>query len=190
MSRPPRDALRQEILTAAQAQFATLGYRATSLQMVADAVGCSKAALLYHFRTKAAMLEALTADLFADLAAIYRALPDVAAPDRPRRTLELGVALVVKHRSALAMLHGLGDEPDLAAFAQRAEEWTARLRTAMVGARPSATERAAVLAFEHGVLGAALGLQDLDDAALTDALLQLGARIFVIDPGTLAPATL
>lgn len=190
MSRPPRDALRPEILAVAQGLFASLGYRATSLQMVADAVGCSKAALLYHFRTKASILEALTADLFTDLATIYRALPDIAPADRARRTLELGVALVVKHRAALAMLHGLGDEPDLATFAEQAEEWTGRLRTAMVGGRPTPTERAAVLVFEHGVLGAALGLQDLDDAALTDALLQLGARIFVLDPQTLTPATL
>ena len=67
MTRPPRDALRREILAVSQRLFSTVGFRGTSLQMIADEVGCSKASLLYHFKSKAAILDALIAGLGDDV---------------------------------------------------------------------------------------------------------------------------
>jgi len=43
---------RQQILETAQRLFADQGYDATSLQMIADELGLTKAAVYYHFRAK------------------------------------------------------------------------------------------------------------------------------------------
>jgi AcrR family transcriptional regulator len=47
---------RQQILKTAQRLFNELGYDATSLQMIADETGLTKAAVYYHFRAKADIL--------------------------------------------------------------------------------------------------------------------------------------
>lgn len=66
-SRPPRplstralqaEQTRQQILETAQRLFAELGYDATSLQMIADEMGLTKAAVYYHFPAKADILHA------------------------------------------------------------------------------------------------------------------------------------
>jgi AcrR family transcriptional regulator len=49
---------RQQILDTAHRMFAELGYEATSLQMIADEMGLTKAAVYYHFRTKNEILHA------------------------------------------------------------------------------------------------------------------------------------
>src|SRR6266576_1060532 len=52
------DHTRQQILDTAQRLFAELGYDATSLQMIADEMGLTKAAVYYHFRAKSDILHA------------------------------------------------------------------------------------------------------------------------------------
>jgi AcrR family transcriptional regulator len=47
---------RQQILETAQRLFNELGYDATSLQMIADEMGLTKAAVYYHFRAKTDIL--------------------------------------------------------------------------------------------------------------------------------------
>ncbi len=47
---------RQQILETAQRLFTELGYDATSLQMIADELGLTKAAVYYHFRAKSEIL--------------------------------------------------------------------------------------------------------------------------------------
>jgi len=47
---------RQQILETAQRLFTELGYDATSLQMIADEMGLTKAAVYYHFRAKDAIM--------------------------------------------------------------------------------------------------------------------------------------
>src|SRR3984885_13946780 len=49
---------RQQILETAQRLFAELGYDATSLQMIADEMGLTKAAVYYHCRAKSDILHA------------------------------------------------------------------------------------------------------------------------------------
>src|SRR4029077_15531758 len=49
---------RQQILETAQRLFTEHGYDATSLQMIADEMGLTKAAVYYHFRAKGDILRA------------------------------------------------------------------------------------------------------------------------------------
>jgi AcrR family transcriptional regulator len=50
---------RQEILSAAFEVFSTSGYRAGSIQDIADKIGLTKTGLLHHFPSKEALLEAV-----------------------------------------------------------------------------------------------------------------------------------
>jgi AcrR family transcriptional regulator len=54
-----RTRTRDEILTEATRLFAAVGFKGTSLNDIAVAVGCSKATLLYHFESKDAIFLAL-----------------------------------------------------------------------------------------------------------------------------------
>ena len=95
---------RQQILDTAQRLFAELGYDATSLQMIADEMGLTKAAVYYHFRAKSEILHAAMQPGILRL----KALLDVAATMRGRRArieyLMAGfVDFLVEHRKYAVM---------------------------------------------------------------------------------------
>lgn len=58
-SHPPRRDTRREILEVASELFTERGYEATSLRVIAERLGITKAALYYHFRNKDDILRAL-----------------------------------------------------------------------------------------------------------------------------------
>ncbi|MGW3352485.1 TetR family transcriptional regulator [Nonomuraea rubra] len=60
----------ERILEAARVLFAARGYRATSMQAIADEVGLTKAALYYHFEPKDEILRQLTLPLLDELEAV------------------------------------------------------------------------------------------------------------------------
>lgn len=72
---------RQQILDTAQRLFSELGYSATSLQMIADELGLTKAAVYYHFRAKNDILHAALQPGIDRLSALL----DEAAAMRGRR---------------------------------------------------------------------------------------------------------
>jgi AcrR family transcriptional regulator len=72
---------RQQILETAHRLFAELGYDATSLQMIADEMGLTKAAVYYHFRAKTDILHAAMQPEIRQI----EALVDDAAAMHPRR---------------------------------------------------------------------------------------------------------
>jgi AcrR family transcriptional regulator len=72
---------RQQILETAQRLFTEHGYDATSLQMIADEMGLTKAAVYYHFRAKTDILHAAMQPGIQRL----KALLDEAAVIRGRR---------------------------------------------------------------------------------------------------------
>ena len=59
---------KQEILEVALELFSVKGFEATSLSMVADAVGIRKASLYSHFESKQAILDALVKDVLKQYA--------------------------------------------------------------------------------------------------------------------------
>src|SRR6202046_4303756 len=72
---------RQQILETAQRLFTDLGYDATSLQMIADEMGLTKAAVYYHFHAKSDILHTAMQPGILRL----KALLDEAAAIRGRR---------------------------------------------------------------------------------------------------------
>src|SRR5438876_3068234 len=64
---------RSRLLHTALTLFAKRGVEATSLQMIADELGVTKAAIYYHYTTKSEIVEALVAPLLAEVNPVVRA---------------------------------------------------------------------------------------------------------------------
>jgi AcrR family transcriptional regulator len=160
---------RQQILETAQRLFAELGYNATSLQMIADELGLTKAAVYYHFRAKNDILHA------AMRPGILRieTLLDEAATMRGRRArsehLVKGfVDFVVQNRQNMVMASA---DPDTKK--DKKDDHAAALRqrglTLLFGEHPTAAERLAYNAV-FTLPECLPDLADLSDEELEEAL--------------------
>ena len=99
-----RASTREDILSAAAGLFATGGYKGTSLQDIAVAVGCSKATLLYHFATKEMILATLVAPPVRDLATLSESLAGQPAAVAQGQAIEGFVDLVLNYRREIALI--------------------------------------------------------------------------------------
>ncbi|MGH3379739.1 MAG: TetR/AcrR family transcriptional regulator [Actinoallomurus sp.] len=96
--------MHDQLLETSLRLFAVHGYRGTSLQDIATAVGCSKASLLYHFSSKEAILgELLTPTALAanELNERLAALPD---DDVTEAAVEGFVDLALRFRREVTLL--------------------------------------------------------------------------------------
>ncbi|WP_204002446.1 TetR family transcriptional regulator [Micromonospora lutea] len=98
------DSTRGRILRTASTLFSEQGYQRTSLRQIAERLRLTKAAILYHFPSKAHLLAALAEPLVRDL----ETLLDVAGQLPGRRArwtlLEGWVDTMLAHRGPLGML--------------------------------------------------------------------------------------
>ncbi|GAA0954719.1 TetR family transcriptional regulator [Actinocorallia libanotica] len=95
----------ERILEAARALFAARGYRATSMQAIADEVGITKAALYYHFDSKDEILHRLTLPLLDELEATLAQAESCGTTGEVRwRAIEGYVEVHLRHRHTLTML--------------------------------------------------------------------------------------
>jgi AcrR family transcriptional regulator len=175
----PRRPAQQRIVDAALDLFAVHGVGGTSLQMIADALGVTKAAVYHQYPTKD---EIVIAAAGAELARLERLVVAAEAePDAIRAQAALVdqiVDLAVERRRMESSL--LGDPVIVRHFAhhQPFRDVMTRLYRVLVGndARPEAPVSTAMLVAAIG--GAVMHplVVDLDDATLRRELRRLAAR--------------
>lgn len=78
------EATRQRILDTAERVFAELGYAAARLEDVAQQVGIKRASIVYYYRNKQALYEAVESRLFEALAAEIKGRLARITPEQPR----------------------------------------------------------------------------------------------------------
>ena len=105
---------RQQLFAVALGLFAQRGYRATTMDDIAEAAGVTKPLLYQHFSSKRALYLELVDSIARDLLeAIERAVRDA---DGPRQQVELGFAayfrLVVSHEAEFRLLFGRDHHAD------------------------------------------------------------------------------
>jgi AcrR family transcriptional regulator len=172
-------AAQQRIVAAAVDLFAEHGVGGTSLQMIADAIGVTKAAVYHQFRTKEEIVVAVAEAELAKVAAAVEAAESEPIPGRARGVLvDRIVDLAVERRRMESAL--LGD-PVLVRFFAHHEPFRRlmdRLYRLLVGddAGPDARVSAAML--NAAIAGAVMHplVADLDDEALRAQLLRLARR--------------
>jgi AcrR family transcriptional regulator len=191
MATPPRgmstravqaERTRQQILETAQRLFAELGYDATSLQMIADEMGLTKAAVYYHFRAKSDILHA------AMLPGIRRleALVDETAAMRGRRArtehLVNGFADFLVQNRQYAVMASTDPATKRSNLDDKSMTMRLRARTLLFGDNPTGAER---LSFDavFFVPESLPDLVDLTDAELHEALQTTMLRILRVRPG-------
>ncbi len=160
---------RQQILETAQRLFTELGYDATSLQMIADEMGLTKAAVYYHFRAKNEILDAIMLPGVQRLKAL---LDDAAAIRGRRARLEFLVNefidFLVQNRHYAVMA-----ATDPAARRDQRDAESAALRqrglTLLYGDNPTGAQRLAASAVFF-IPDCLPDLVDLTDEELREAL--------------------
>lgn len=96
---------RQRLLDTALGLFTVHGVEGTSLQMIADALGVTKAAVYYHFRTKDEITEAVAEPAIDELSAILDRASTITRPGpRADYVIDGFVDLVIRNRVLVAVL--------------------------------------------------------------------------------------
>jgi AcrR family transcriptional regulator len=91
------------LLDTARALFLEHGYAGTSLQMIADELGVTKAALYYHVKTKDDLLAALVTPVLAELERLLDEIEAAPARRRPRLFVDRYVDFLLQHRGVSAL---------------------------------------------------------------------------------------
>lgn len=171
---------RTRLLDTALELFTRHGVEGTSLQMIADAMGVTKAAVYYHFKTKDEITEAVAEPVLERLAAIVRE-----ASAMKRRGAQIDhvltgiVDMVVSHRALAAVF---SSDPGVARALERSlhgeENVKDCLTELLVGSSNPANAVAAHVALTGIALaGGSPALADMPDDELRAHLLDAGRRL-------------
>ena len=165
-------------MAAAQDLFAQRGVGGTSLQMIADALGVTKAALFYQFKTKDEIVLAAAEDELSRLDAVLDAA-DAAAASRRRSVLLQGMVdlAVDRRRTAYVML----SDPVVLGFFAGHDGYRRsldRLTELLIGPETGQHRHLQAAMFMAALSGAAMHpmLADIDDETLRAQLLRLARR--------------
>ena len=175
----PLTAAQTRIVTAALDLFARHGVGGTSLQMIADEIGVTKAAVYHQYPTKEEIVVAAATAELARLEAVVEAAEAEPNPRRARDACIAGIVdLAVDRRRTVGTI--LGDPVIVGFFAHHAafRDVMHRMRGILIGddAGPEARVRTAMLI--AAISGAVMHpfVVDLDDDVLRTELLRLARR--------------
>ena len=175
----PKSAAQTRVIGAARELFAVHGVGGTSLQMIADAIGVSKAAVYHQYRTKE---EIVVAAAEAELADVEAAVAFAEAePSATRARLVLitrMVELAVSRRRVESTL--LGDPVIVRYFAHHEpfRQVMDRLSVVLIGDDAQSDARVPAAMLTAAIGGAVMHplVADLDDETLRSQLLHLARR--------------
>ncbi|WP_438023960.1 TetR/AcrR family transcriptional regulator [Sorangium sp. So ce233] len=174
---------RSRLLDTALKLFSEHGMEGTSLQMIADAFGVTKAAVYYHFKTKDEIVEAVVGPPVQELAQVL----DEALTKRSRSAqiddaLQGLIELVVRYRALFGLLNsdpGFRRVIKMTSEAARVEDVTTKMRAVLAGAAPNLADAIAAHVVFAGLsmVGGDPAYAGIDDDTLRQHLLDAGRRL-------------
>lgn len=178
-ARPEPSAAQARVIAAALDLFARHGAGGTSLQMIADEIGVTKAAVYHQFKTKDEIILAAAEAELARLAAVVEAAEAEPSPKRARDAVVAGmVDLAIDHRRTVGTV--LSDPMIVGFFADHAafRDVMQRFRVLLIGDDTSPEARVRTALLMAAVSGAVLHplVAGLDDDVLRVQLLRLVRR--------------
>lgn len=176
-----RVSTREEILSAAARLFATVGYKGTSLQDIAAAVGCSKATLLYHFATKEMILATLVAPPVRDLVTLMENIAGLPAEAAREQAIEGFVDLVLNYRREIALIfHDLPYLLQAPSFAD-VMGLTEQLASTLAGGSTAPEALLAVRVIMAGVAAVVVDPMEYDGVDMRTTLVDVARRALALD---------
>lgn len=174
---------RQRLLDTALRLFCEYGVEGTSLQMIADELGVTKAAVYYYFKTKDELAEAVAAPTLLELEQVI-----AAARAKRSRAAQVDHALrgfvdvIIRQRSLLKLYSsdpGIQRVVNRTLQAPRGEDLRSRMRAVLVGEAPGLGEAITVHVVFTGLamVGGAPEYASIDDETLREHLLDVGRRL-------------
>ena len=170
---------RTRLIEAAIDLFTRHSFAGTSLQMIADELGFTKAAIYHHFRTREQLLAAVIEPMLDELRAVVESAEAKRTPHaRAEHMLSGYAALAVRNRGLVAVL---ATDPSVATVLTDRAEWGKLILRQLalladVDPGPAGEFKAAmVFAGMAGATGPTWG--NLDDDALREHLVDAGRRV-------------
>ena len=170
---------RTRLIEAAIDLFTRHSFAGTSLQMIADELGLTKAAIYHHFRTREQLLAAVIEPMLDELRTVVESAETKRTPHaRAEHMLGGYAALAVRNRGLVAVL---ATDPSVATVVTDRAEWGNLIMRQLalladVDPGPAGEVKAAmVFAGMAGAAGPTWG--NLDDDALREHLVDAGRRI-------------
>lgn len=160
--------------------FSQHGVAGTSLQMVADELGVTKAAIYHHHRTKQSLIDFVLAPTLADLQALVDAAEASPETDRPTASLIAALAdFVVSHRSIYRVMIGDITVSQMIVGDLEGENTFGRLHHLVAGPDPDPQRTVLASIFLSGLIAPSLdpNVTDLDDQVLRRAIIEAGDRL-------------
>ena len=176
----PRSAAQARIISAAVELFGTHGVSGTSLQMIADAIGVTKAAVYHQFKTKDEIVIAVAeVDLLKVQAALDVAESEESGPREREVLVGLVIDLAVQRRHLVSFLQ---TDPVIVRFLAKHEPFMhlmQRLFSVLTGGDDGADARVRAAMFSAAIGGAVTHplVVDLDDATLRFHLHRLSRNL-------------
>ena len=180
LSSVERSGAQRRIIEAALPLFAEHGVNGTSLQMIADAIGVTKAAIYHQFKTKD---EIVVAAIEVDLAKLEAALDAADADESRMRAREVVLTqvidLAVAHRR---MVSAVQHDPVVVRLLAKHEPFRQlmqRLYVVLTDGDVDADARVRAAVVSAAIGGAVMHplVMDLDDETLRSQLLQLSLQL-------------
>ena len=169
---------RRRLLDAAMNLFSQYSFAGTSLQMIADELDLTKAAIYYHFRTREQLLIALMGPILSEIGAVVEAAESKRGARARAEAMLTGYADIVARNRSLAAVTAF--DPSVRAVLRNQPEWSAVIdrQLALLAGTDSAVSGAINAAVVlTGLAGAAsIAPRRLDDGTLRTHLVDVGRR--------------
>lgn len=175
-----RTAAQTRILKAALDLFADYGVSGTSLQMIADAVGVTKAAVYHQFKTKEEIVIAVTE---MELATLEDALEAAEAEEDPLRARKVLLTRVIDTAvERRGWVRTLQNDPVIVRLLGEYEpfrQFISRLYRILLDETDDTEARISAALFSGAIAGGIVNplVDDIDAATLRAALIQLTQRM-------------
>lgn len=171
-------ATRRRLLDAAVGLFQQFSFAGTSLQMIADELGLTKAAIYYHFRTRDQLLLAVMDPLLHAIVDVIDSAERQRSAKARAEAMIIGLADVVTRNRALAAVTTF--DPSVGTVLRGHSEWNAlierQLSLLAAGSLGDSKELSATFVMT-GMAGAATAAPaDLENDTLRKQLVAIGKR--------------
>lgn len=182
---------RARLIAAAIGLFGRHSFAGTSLQMIADELGFTKAAIYYHFRTREQLLTAVVEPIFRQLETAVAAAEGQRSASARADAMLCGYAeMAVRHRALVSVL---GGDPSVIRQLSTQPGWAELIERQMslladVEPGPGGLVKAAVVV---GGIAGAVGPAwiNIEDQDLLGHLVETGRRTLGLRAPRRSPAT-